>query len=328
MPDSFLNVVTIEVTNRCQSRCRMCGIWREKDRQELSCAQVVRALERLSRHFRIKTVSITGGEPLLHPDLENIIRHLLAFRNKGKIKVLGLYSNGMFTAALRRLLSSNKRDLQGMFLGISLDGVEKTHDHLRGRGSFRKAIASLAMVTKEYAGVIKPEVKFTINRFNYREMIDVYQIARRYQAEFLPKLVEIYVPSYYHRHPCPEAAAAMGNSQEMLSELRHQTLAIARQEKGSSTKLVDVSLLKMLLRWIEIGKNDLGRCRRPEYYLFISSSGKTYSCGHAMPVGSALTGNFPSPAFFRRRQKVIEAASVLECPGCPPFRSAEFLDVR
>jgi MoaA/NifB/PqqE/SkfB family radical SAM enzyme len=115
--------INLEVTKRCNARCDFCDYWKEAPGRELTdYVPVVRALDPLS-------VSLTGGEPLLRKDLDQIITRL---RKNFNFLHISLINNGS--------LLSFKRGLQlwnaGLDeLSVSLDYLDERHDkerHLPG----------------------------------------------------------------------------------------------------------------------------------------------------------------------------------------------------
>ena len=141
-----LNYLFWECTTRCNLHCRHCGsdckeCGGEKD---MPAEDFLRALDTIPKeeiHLPF-TVVITGGEPLLRPDLPEIGRTL---RNRGV--GWGIVSNGwLYDEAMHRRLMDAKMGA----LTISLDGLEEDHDWMRGRqGSFGRAIAAIAIAARQ-----------------------------------------------------------------------------------------------------------------------------------------------------------------------------------
>src|SRR3984893_4530354 len=74
---SYLNrlpLVTLYLTERCNSRCVTCDYWRH-GRLDMNLAQVSRLLPSL-RDLETRVVLLSGGEPLLNPEWEQIVRLL------------------------------------------------------------------------------------------------------------------------------------------------------------------------------------------------------------------------------------------------------------
>ena len=117
------------LTSSCNRACVYCGR-KDADGAELHGDRAVVAAAEMAAAGVLR-VSLTGGEPLLHPRLEEIAA-LLARRG---VQV-SLNTNGaLLPPALPRLAPH----LSG--ITISLDGAESVHDALRGEGSFRDAIS-------------------------------------------------------------------------------------------------------------------------------------------------------------------------------------------
>jgi MoaA/NifB/PqqE/SkfB family radical SAM enzyme len=68
----FPHLVNFAITWKCNSRCKMCKIWRERSSKEIS-PQLTEEIfsDKLLRKTRL--VKITGGEPTLHSRLPSII---------------------------------------------------------------------------------------------------------------------------------------------------------------------------------------------------------------------------------------------------------------
>jgi MoaA/NifB/PqqE/SkfB family radical SAM enzyme len=80
-------------------------------------------------------VSVCGGEPLLYPDIEELLRGLLARR-----KHVYLCTNGLLLARKIAMLPRSPR----LFINVHLDGMEATHDRLVGQqGAFAAVVEGI-----------------------------------------------------------------------------------------------------------------------------------------------------------------------------------------
>jgi len=160
-----LNYLFWECTSRCQLHCRHCGsdclaAGREAD---MPLADFLRALDTIPKKERPPefTVVLTGGEPLLRPDIEAVGR---AIRQRGLR--WSMVSNGWFydEAMHARLMKAGLGALT-----ISLDGLEVEHDWMRGRsGSFARAEKAIALAAAEPR--INFDVVSCINRRNIMQL--------------------------------------------------------------------------------------------------------------------------------------------------------------
>ena len=154
-------VVIWNLIRRCNLTCKHCySISANKDfAGELSTAEVFAVMENL-KAFGVPALILSGGEPLLRPDLFDIAAHS---------KALGFYtalsSNGtLIDAAMCRRVADADFD----YVGISLDGLGATHDKFRRmNGAFEKSLQAIRLCRD--AG-LKVGVRFTLTRDNFADL--------------------------------------------------------------------------------------------------------------------------------------------------------------
>lgn len=141
-----LRYLFVEVTQRCNLRCRHCGsdCGREPRENELSTEEWLALFDRVAQSFDRERllVVVTGGEPLCHPDLDRLLERLAA-----RQLTWGIVTNGQLLNErnVARLIARGVNNLT-----ISLDGLEANHDRLRGvPGAFARARAGIARVARE-----------------------------------------------------------------------------------------------------------------------------------------------------------------------------------
>ncbi len=138
-----------QVTTACNSRCRMCGIWKTKPENEL----LLREFEHLLGHpfmSRIKWVNLTGGEPFIRKDLVQLVK---ALKDRcPELELVAIPTNGFLT---RKVLETVQEllELPGQKIlvnvNVSIDAIGPKHDELRRTpGAYEKAIATLDELMK------------------------------------------------------------------------------------------------------------------------------------------------------------------------------------
>lgn len=154
-------VVIWNLVRRCNLTCRHCySISADKDfAGELSTGEVFRVMDDL-KSFRVPVLILSGGEPLMRPDIFEI-----ALRAKRMGFYVGLSSNGtLITEDNIERIAETGFD----YVGVSLDGIEATHDNFRRKaGAFR---ASLHGIRLCLAAGIKAGVRFTLTQANAHEL--------------------------------------------------------------------------------------------------------------------------------------------------------------
>jgi MoaA/NifB/PqqE/SkfB family radical SAM enzyme len=119
--------VGFEITHLCNLDCEYCDRHAQKP-NEMTREQILTALAEL-HEIGMRHVSLDGGEPLTHRHIDEVV----AFLVQRRVRVY-MNSNGILVPkklASVRLLGKLK---------ISLDGLEREHDRMRGAGAFKKAI--------------------------------------------------------------------------------------------------------------------------------------------------------------------------------------------
>lgn len=129
-PEPSARYLELQITDRCNLRCRHCFLG-DAEGRDLPAPAIRKVLAEFEEMQGLRLL-ITGGEPLLHPVFREINEMLPEFSLR---KVL--FSNGV--ALTGDLLDElNVEEVQ-----LSIDGLEKSHDALRGRGSFIRAIRAV-----------------------------------------------------------------------------------------------------------------------------------------------------------------------------------------
>ncbi len=129
-PEPSLRYLELQITDACNLRCKHCYI-DGTTRNDLP-PRVVRDILTEFEGMQGLRVMLTGGEPLLHNRFEEVNEMLPDFFLR---KVL--FTNGVLLK--KDLLKSLKVDE----IQISIDGLEKAHDALRGSGTYVRSMRAL-----------------------------------------------------------------------------------------------------------------------------------------------------------------------------------------
>jgi heme d1 biosynthesis radical SAM protein NirJ len=154
-------VVIWNLIRRCNLACRHCySISADVDfAGELSSADIFSTMDDL-KAFGVPVLILSGGEPLLRPDIWPI-----AHRAKAMGFYVGLSTNGtLIDAAMLRKIAAVGFD----YVGISLDGIEATHDRFRRKaGAYASSLDGLRRCRD--AG-IKVGMRFTLTQDNAHDL--------------------------------------------------------------------------------------------------------------------------------------------------------------
>jgi radical SAM family uncharacterized protein len=148
---------------RCNLECKMCPFWRREDEALLSLEDEVRMLESLKK-AGVLFMGFEGGEPLLRPDIGQIIEESYSRFHTSMV------SNGWL---LRKKIGEVKDNLD--FLFVSLDGIGSVHDRLRGvTGSYDRAVEGI----REASKYVNMAISATLTSENLDQATDLVNLAK------------------------------------------------------------------------------------------------------------------------------------------------------
>jgi radical SAM protein with 4Fe4S-binding SPASM domain len=154
-------------TRTCNLRCVHCYSESQNKtyENELTHEQACALIDDLAQ-LKCPVLLFSGGEPLLRPDMLD-----LAKRAKDKGIRPTLSTNGTLIGAST---AKALKELGVGYVGISLDGLENTNDHFRGKqGAFRSALDGIRNCV---AAGQRVGLRFTINRRNYAEIDEMFDL--------------------------------------------------------------------------------------------------------------------------------------------------------
>lgn len=179
----YLPVLLLFLTDRCNLRCVMCGVCDRESRREVPELNTQEWIEVLESARRLGTmlVSISGGEPMLRRDLEEIIAGAA-----GRGMRVHMCSNGLLMTPkrVRALADAGLRAVS-----ISIDHVEQeSHEALRGRGTWQRTLKGVQTL-REHAPDIRVSINTLITRENYEILPEMLSFAKElgvHQVKFMP----------------------------------------------------------------------------------------------------------------------------------------------
>lgn len=146
-----------ELTNKCNLNCKWCGVKKGKD--VLSYDKIVSIIEKNKPRF----VEFTGGEPLLRKDIFKLIDYC-----RSKKIFVSINTNG--TLIDEKVAEKLNADI----IRISVDGLEKTNDKIRGKGSFKKTLNGINSLKKYNKKIIISTTVGKVNKNESRKIIKYF----------------------------------------------------------------------------------------------------------------------------------------------------------
>jgi len=170
MPTSIIFMVT----NKCNSRCTTCNLWKNKNVKDLD----YKIYNNLPSSLNF--IGLTGGEPILRNDLIEIVKILNRKCNKPKFN---LATNGLAPGLIEEKLREILKITKNISVRISIDGIGESHDKIRGiKGSFENAMRTISVCKK--LGIKDLGISPVMQDKNLDEIKKVYMLSRKLKIEF------------------------------------------------------------------------------------------------------------------------------------------------
>jgi len=162
-------------TNRCNLSCMHCYSKADLDAVDTLTTEIIMDTLPKLKANGVKFIIFSGGEPLTRKDLFDIA---------DKCKELGiityLSTNGLYVG------QKNAKKILDTFnyVGISIDGSEKIHDHFRGlAGSFKMSMEAVNLLNSFHD--TKVGIRFTITKETYNDLQFIFELVEK---ENIPKI--------------------------------------------------------------------------------------------------------------------------------------------
>ncbi|MDR3309101.1 MAG: radical SAM protein [Tannerella sp.] len=159
----------IILTYRCPMRCVMCNIWDNPTERSKEITP-----EEINLLPDVKFINLTGGEPFVRDDLEDVVRVCFTKSPRVVISTSGCFEDKVIALA---------RKFPNIGIRISIEGLSVKNDELRGRkGGFDKGLRTL--LTLKEMGVRDIGFGCTVSNNNSSDMLSLYQLSRSLGLEF------------------------------------------------------------------------------------------------------------------------------------------------
>ncbi len=282
-PLTRLPLVTLYVTERCNSRCITCDYWRH-GRNDMDLAAVTRLLPSFAQ-LHTEVVLLSGGEPLLNPDWAPIAESL----HKNGIKAW-LLTSGL-------ALAKHARRAAGLFdaITVSLDGTDaETYAAIRGVDAFEKVCEGIHAAAEHG---MRPSLRVTLQRANYRQFPAFVGLAKELGARQVSFLaVDVANPHAFGR--TDDFVSDLALRREELPEFE-QLLHTVERDHSEDFRSGFIAESPQKLRRIHQyfaaihGQRPYPpvRCNAPEFSAVIGATGRVQPCFFISGPLDARTAN-------------------------------------
>ena len=175
--------ICIILTYRCNAKCNMCDVWQypTKAGEEIT----IEDIKKLPSGLRF--INITGGEPFIRTDIEDIIKTI-----RSKTERIVISNNGFFTDRIVRLCEK----YPDLGIRISTEGLQKTNDEIRKiPNGFDRTLRTL--LTLRRMGVKDIGFGMTVQDINCKDLLPLYELSDALGYEFAT--ATLHNSHYFHK---------------------------------------------------------------------------------------------------------------------------------
>ncbi len=171
---TFINFqIQWHITEKCPNQCKHCYMFDEEykrrienEKNYMELRVILDKLKEFEEKYNIffPRIVLTGGDPMAHSDCMRLIQEIKA---RGKDCMLLGIPERVTDEMIIELMQKGVSRYQ-----VSLDGLEKTHDNIRGKGSFKKTISALCRLSKSG---IQTTCMFTLHPQNCSDLFPLIE---------------------------------------------------------------------------------------------------------------------------------------------------------
>jgi len=290
-------LVVFMTTDRCNSRCIHCNIWRQKKVEDPLTPKEIEKIFSDKLFKNVKYVLCTGGESTVRDDLEEIFLSLHKALPKATLQ---LSTNAILPERTIKLVDTAMKNNIKLDVGVSLDGIGEIHDKIRGvPGNFKKADELIRKLVElrdnKYPGKLNVAAGIVVSDLT---MPSFYKV-RKYTQKLNIELVEAWynTSSFYGNYSEGDKSKVM----EKITEIVKSQPPSLLQEKW-------LGYLK--------GKPIKFPCFAMHAFCIVKCNGDLVPCLNLWDLKAGNLRDFSPTEVWHSLQSKKVRQSIKNCKGC------------
>ncbi len=280
----------IKLTENCQAKCISCDYWKTRWHDAINTEQAIDLVNQIAG-AGIRSLRLTGGEPLLRKDTFEVLNKA----NSTSFKNIILQTNGLLLKKLHKELN----DSPITTVAVSVDGLEKTNDLIRGiNGYFGLALDGIKLLRGK-----KVALSVTLNKVSAMELSRLREVAHDVGAEIETNILSQSL--FFFRD---------SDIASMWPEVRETTEIVRFVRDELKRPPYEVKYIDEYYRREKLAEPP---CVLGFLQVFVLSNGDVLTgCYPLPPVGNILKQSLESilssDAYYKQSVAMVRR----ECPGC------------
>lgn len=263
--------LTFSLTNKCNSRCKTCNIWKIKNKKDISIEDIRKFFENNNYFYWI---DLTGGEVFLRDDLIEIVK--IIKETQKNLFLLHIPTNSLLDKKIyKNVLDIIKMNFPKFLITVSLDGDKKMHEKLRGvKGNWDKSLGLYKKLKILKSKNFDCFFGMTVSSMNYKivsklfnslnkEIIDINKTDIHYNL--------VHNSSLYYKNNIK------GENNSNLIKI-FKTISNENSISINPIKILENIYQRKIESYLSLNKFPLNNCRAGEISVFLNEYGDVYPC--------------------------------------------------
>jgi MoaA/NifB/PqqE/SkfB family radical SAM enzyme len=311
-------MIQFPVCDRCNARCIMCSRWQKDVEKEISIEKI-REVFSSGLFSKVEDVNLHGGEPTLRQDLAEICSIIQSACPR--MKRLWISTNGFGSQRVEKRIQEildvlDFSRIDALEINVSIDGINETHDTIRGiKGGFKQSIETIkALKRLAKNNPIRISIGTVIQPLNLHQIDDIEQLAR-----------ELDVSVFFQPLMFDKFFNLSGNSNLKFSkdDIREFKRVIEQKLAPglSTTNFYWCDFLSIMS-----GEKRKSPCAFDRYVLSLYPTGEVLPCSREdwILFGNVYEQSVDEIWFGRKAKEIRKRMREKVCPGCSFYCGVEF----
>ena len=300
--------ITFALTYRCNLRCSICNIWKNRHREELSLDEIEKVFRNLNN---IRWLDLTGGELTLRDDLFMLVQSII--ENSRHLLVLHISTNGQLPQKAFLLAKEVIKYNVMPIINISIDGPRHINDKLRGvEGAYSKSLETFKLLKSLPKGHYY--LSCTISSYNIGYIDELISELKSKNGSLSNADLHFNI---FHKSAHYYMNEEMGGSSNIDFSKVKKYLALTK-EGGFIKCFLESEYLKGATEYFE---NNISyrSCQAFRSTCFINPYGEVYPCGiYNKSAGSLKESGYDLSKIWHSTDALAIRESIdnKTCPGC------------
>lgn len=300
-----LRNVNLIITNRCNSRCTNCSIWKTPYKEELNTKQIVEMFA-LKEFENVVEWGISGGEPYMRTDICEVIEGVCSV-NKS-IESIFITTNASFPErTLESCRAMRSIGVKNPNVGVSIDGTKETNKKIRGVDSYDSAVEMLRKI-KELYPEINTSISFTVCKDNCKieELEHIDQLSKKLGCSYTFRVASE-SEEYYNNNGQGYSINEDDKKMIMKFIINHKL-----DDKFMQEQLYYLATNKIpVMSDVRTGRH---LCLAGRRFIFVQSNGDIYPCLYS----DRIIGNYKNGIMVEKKDFVTKMCPCMtECTIWP-----------